>query len=292
VPPELIEACGFEAHRLAPRADPRAGEGALYAAGVCPFVRAWIAQAPRVDGAAAVVAGSECDQMRRGADILARRAPLPVFLLNVPATWQTEAARRYYRDELRRLAAFLEAAGGVFPSGDALAARMAAAERRRARERAAAAEAASRPAAGVPIALVGGPLLQEDAALFGLVAACGGRVAVNGLDGGERTAPRAFDPRAARRNPIEELADAYFDGVPDAFRRPDDGLHAWIGRALARHGARGLIMVRYVWCDTWHAETGRLRDELRVPVLELDLNDEVPLARYATRVQAFLEMLA
>ena len=52
--------------------------------------------------------------MRRISELADAPGP-PRFLLNVPATWQQPAPRRYYRDELLRLGAFLERLGGRPP---------------------------------------------------------------------------------------------------------------------------------------------------------------------------------
>ena len=148
------------------------------------------------------------------------------------------------------------------------------------------------PSKGVPIAIVGGPLLKEDDALFELVERAGGQVVLNGLDGEQRTMPRPFDPQRIDSDPLGELADAYFGSIPDSFRRPDVLLHDWLRKEVARCGVRGVILLRYVWCDIWHGQAARIEEELPVPVLDLDLDDEAPASRYATRIGAFMEMLA
>ena len=90
-----------------------------------------------------------------------------------------------------------------------------------------------RAAAGIPLAVLGGPLLETDCAFFDLVEHAGGRVVLDATEGGERTLPRPFDPARLAADPLEELADAYFDGIPDAFRRPNSRLYEWLGRELA-----------------------------------------------------------
>ena len=52
---------------------------------------------------------------------------------------------------------------------------------------------------------------------------------------------------------------------------------------------KGVILVRCVWCDLWHAEIHRLREWLAVPLLDMDLDGEDPVNRCTTRIQAFLE---
>jgi len=285
VPPEWIAAFGLDPLRLTPHTGSRQGAGALFGAGVCPFMRAFVSQAPGVPDARAIVMSTTCDQMRRGAEIAAAESDLPLFLLNMPATCSA-ATRQYYRDELVRLGRFLETVGGEWPDDGRLAATM------RGYERSGAAIPGAASPSGVPIAVIGGPLLKEDDALFGLVERAGGQVVLNGLDGGERTMPRPFDPQRLDADPLGELVDAYFGAIPDAFRRPDGALHEWLREEVAERGARGVILVRYVWCDIWHGEAVRMKEQLPVPVLDLDLDDEAPAVRYATRIEAFMEMLA
>jgi len=80
----------------------------------------------------AVVLTTTCDQMRRAAEWLALGGGPPVFLMNVPATWQTPASARLYRDELQRLGRFLVRLGGAAPSREHLADTMEAYDARRA----------------------------------------------------------------------------------------------------------------------------------------------------------------
>jgi benzoyl-CoA reductase/2-hydroxyglutaryl-CoA dehydratase subunit BcrC/BadD/HgdB len=143
------------------------------------------------------------------------------------------------------------------------------------------------------LALLGGPLLEKDYAVFDLVERAGGRVVLDASEGGLRTLPAAFDPRRVGEAPLEELADAYFRAIPDIFRRPNDGLYRWFAEQLTACQVRGILLRRYVWCDLWHAELQRLREWSPVPVLDTDLNydDHSALARTLSRVEAFLETL-
>jgi len=148
-------------------------------------------------------------------------------------------------------------------------------------------------AAGVPLAILGGPLLDSDHVLFELIERAGGRVALDATEGSQRTLPRPFDPARMASDPLQELADAYFDGIPDAFRRPNHRLYEWLGRELAAHQVRGIIFRRYVWCDLWHAELQRVRQWSRLPVLEIDVGPDDLTApnRVQGRIEAFLEVL-
>lgn len=131
VPAEWIQAHGLE---------PR---GAWFAApscaaavpeGVCAFARAMVG----LTGASrdcAFIFTTACDQMRRAADAVSSGGGPPVFLFNLPATWQTPAARRLYRAELARLGKFLEALGGRAPTDAVLAEAIRDQEQRRERLR-------------------------------------------------------------------------------------------------------------------------------------------------------------
>ena len=118
-------------------------------------------------------------------------------------------------------------------------------------------------------------------------------VALDGTQGGERTEPRLFDPARVALDPLAELADAYFSGIPDPFRRPNSPFYEWLGRKLAARRVRGIIFRRYLWCDLWHAELQRLRQRSALPVLEIDVgpDDTAAPGRVQGRIEAFLETL-
>ena len=59
--------------------------------------------------------------MRYAASLLEYRQGVPVFVMNVPSTWQTEASRSLYLAELQRLSRFLTRLGGTLPSDEELA---------------------------------------------------------------------------------------------------------------------------------------------------------------------------
>lgn len=147
---------------------------------------------------------------------------------------------------------------------------------------------------GVPLALVGGPLLDEDFVLYDVAERAGGRIVLDATEGGERTMPAPFDRRRVRDDPLGELADAYFGAIPDVSRRPNGELFAWLKRELAARGVRGVILHRYLWCDLWEAETYRIKEWCAVPVLALSTGDGTADARARTtaHVAAFLEVLA
>ena len=85
--------------------------------GACAYAGAVVDAAERGLDAAALVLTTVCDQMRYAAAEIERRGRQPVFLFQVPSTWQTAVARQMYLEELRRLGKFLVQLGGRSPSG-------------------------------------------------------------------------------------------------------------------------------------------------------------------------------
>jgi len=288
--------------------------------GVCPYIRGFIDEAIADRRASGIVMTTVCDQMRRAFDILIRRHNLPAFLMNVPSTWQSLGAQKLYIDELKRLGRFLVQLGGKPFSSDDLAQVMleydtvrsfilAARPYLSARQYAEAILAfnragpdaitqdglASKPlTAGIPLAIVGGPLMKQDFDMFDMVEHFGRRVVLNATENGERGMCPPFDRRRLHDDPLMELANAYFGGIQDASRRPNNELYRWLKQEFVSRGVRGIIFRRYVWCDIWHAELWRLKDWIDLPVLDLVMSGEreTDRQRTANRIQAFLEILS
>jgi benzoyl-CoA reductase/2-hydroxyglutaryl-CoA dehydratase subunit BcrC/BadD/HgdB len=331
IPAEWISAHGLRPHWLCPKRAP-ARPSLAVTRGICPFAGAVIDAALSGIDASALVLTTICDQMRYAAAVIKSRSAYPIFLFNVPSTWQTAEVRRLYHDELERLGRFLVQLGGKSPDNIDLADVMLSYERERfavcaARDRLSARQYAKalaearggekfkkigndttltltlsgyRPEAGrergyhgIPLAVLGGPMLDSDYDFFDLVERCGGCVALDATEGGERTFPKPFDPAKIKTDPLYELTDAYFRGIPDVFRRPNSELYEWLGHELKARQVRGIIFRRYVWCDLWHAELHRLKQWSALPVLEIDVDTEdadTP-GRAEGRIEAFLEML-
>ncbi|MEI7730430.1 MAG: 2-hydroxyacyl-CoA dehydratase family protein [Verrucomicrobiota bacterium] len=308
------------AHDLAPRGvwalNPP--EAVALKAGVCAFAQGALQWAGAGAEGAAVFASS-CDQLRRAADEVAARNAARTFLFNLPATWQTAAARQMYRAEVARLGRFLVALGGSAPTPEKLAQTFAAYQRARqqllAAQPACAARAWAeavvrfhagdpvnalepsapadprRAAAGVPVALVGGPMLPAYFNLLDALEAAGGRVVLNATEAGERSllAPAPADAPVLSR---DALADFYLDRCADVFQRPNTRLYAWLRERLAARAVRGLVLWSYFACDLWRAELQSLREAFDLPVLLIEpdaMHGDSP--RLHTRLQAFVEML-
>lgn len=290
IPAEWIEAHGLRPLRLIPR---KAGRRAplRIAAGMCPFMAAFINEACSSRSVSAIVLTTTCDQMRRAADALSAGAANcpPLFLMNIPATWQTAAARGMYVSELKRLSRFLVQVGGRRWSHASL-------RRAMARNGSRTTPLAGGTAAGgepgrIAIAVVGGPLAHWDKGVLDAIGRSGGHVVLDATENGGRTAHQLFQRDMTRTDPLAALVKAYFENMPDAFRRPNTQLHDWLRQQITERGVRGIIVLRYLWCDLWHAETYRLRHLLDIPTLQVDLNGEPPPATVRTRIQAFLEAL-
>jgi benzoyl-CoA reductase/2-hydroxyglutaryl-CoA dehydratase subunit BcrC/BadD/HgdB len=286
VPPEWILAHGFVPERIVPSIG--AGPSELAGMqGLCPYAGAFAENLMRRKDRA-VVAASTCDQMRRVAQLLQARGGFPVFVLNVPASWQTVNAHRMYRSELERLGRFLVRLGGTPPASAELADLLLEHDARRSLD-----AGRQRVQAGrVPLALLGSPLCKEQLRIEEIIEEAGGTVVLDGTDGGDRTMPGRLDRRAVRGDPLSALADAYFGALPDAFRRPNYPLYAWLAAETRARGVRGVVFAWQTWCDVWHAELPRLVEWSRVPVLGLQLagtGDDG--ARSRARIEAFLEVL-
>jgi len=309
VPAEWIGAHGLRPSRIMPRA--RRGGGIE---GLCAYARAFGDQLAKSD-AAAVIVTTVCDPLRRLPELPGVDEGPPLFLFNVPATWQSRGAQELYLEELRRLGRFLVELGGTCPSDEVLAGVMLDYDEGRARLRDARGRLSGRAFAeaiarfhrdgvldleeseerevpgGVPLALVGGPLLAEHLELFDLVEAHGGHIALDATETGERGLPAPFDRRALRQAPLLELAGAYFGSIPSAFRRPNSELYRWLRERMSERGIAGILFKRYVWCDLWNAESERMREWAEVPLLAVDTHDQGLDPSFASRVQALLEVL-
>jgi benzoyl-CoA reductase/2-hydroxyglutaryl-CoA dehydratase subunit BcrC/BadD/HgdB len=88
------------------------------------------------------------------------------------------------------------------------------------------------------------------------------------------------------------LAEAYFGSITNIGERPNNRIFLWIKKTIESFGIRGMVIVRYIWCDKWHSEVRRLREWLNIPVLDIELGPERIDERTMNRVEAFMEILA
>jgi len=291
VPAEWIAAHGFEPCRLKPQGQCNAQLEGLE--GVCAYVRAFLSDVFKDEQAEAVILTTLCDQMRRAFDLYTSLDSRPGFLFNVPSTWQTAQARRLYSDELKRLGRFLTRLGATPPDRETLARTMRRFDDHRAQLRTVQAPANSGRAAQLRLALVGGPLLQRNDELLHMLEQCGAGIALDATETGLLGTCRAFAAQALHDDPFAELIDAYFGSIQHVGRRPNTDFYQCLHEAMHTHAIQGVIWRRYLWCDLWHAELARFREEIKLPVLDLEVTDALPKdrARLLNRVQAFIEML-
>jgi len=283
VPPEWIAAHGFAPVRVVPHA---AREARFNGQGVCYYCHSLAEELCRSTDFAGVVLTTTCDQMRRMAERFADECPTPVFLFNMPATWRSESSGALYRAELQRLGNFLVELGGHHPTPSEPIVRLVV------QGDAARMPCATNAATGIPLALIGGPELWEHERILDCIRQAGGYVAIDGRTGAERTCPKAVDRDLANRDPLAALVDAYFEHIPDAFRRPNDRLFDWIDNSVRMRSVRGAIVGHYVWCDLWRAEAYRIKERLSVPCLIIDYDESPEVSeRTSGRIHAFLETL-
>lgn len=277
VPPEWIAAHGLRPRRWlgGERKEITTPPGAC--AFACGLARGSAPAGAEVD-TAGIVFTTTCDQMRRSAEFRAEQSP-PRFLMNIPATWRTAAARELYREELHRFSRFLIACGGSAPPPGQLVRTMNQYSVQRAgfalahlsRDDSPRCAMAHPAGTRARVAIVGGPLRQQDHRIVELLEQAGGQIVLDASETGERCRPAAFDAQRLVNDPVEELVRAYFDTIPDVFRRPDTMLYDYLRNRLADRQVQGIVLVRHVWCDQWHAHVVRLRQTFGLPVVEIDL---------------------
>jgi len=263
VPAEWIKAHGLESRGVwfAPQF---ALDSLPLSAGLCAFAHAAVRLA-ETQRESAVIFSTHCDQLRRGFDAVAGPACAPVFLFNLPATWQTPVARQIFAAELERLGDFLVALGGHAPSSGELLETMTHYSLARDRLLGAApgcagrryAEAVARfhwdgscppsgdaffrgqegpsPPGSVPLALIGGPLPRSQWDLLDIIERAGGRVVLNGTEAGERSLQPAF--------PLETLRAALAPGSEESERCLQAALHPALLEALTRGYIEGCVDV-------------------------------------------------
>lgn len=289
------------------------------AEGVCPFVQAFAHQLLTDNSIGGAVMTTVCDQTRRAYDIVSQQHKDNIFLMNVPSTWKSDESRNMYIDELKRLGRFICRFGGKTPSDKTLVKTMIKYDSLRktllASKNSLVPRIYSESIAqlnesgevnihedlvikkslkeNIPIALVGGPLVKYDFQIFDMVENSKGKIVLDATETGERTLPRPFNSSLLREKPLAELADAYFGTIPDISNRPNDRLYDWLKKKIFQTKARGIILRRMIFCDTWHSFLYQLRKVLNLPVLDLDEDGQIHKSkqRLINRIQAFLEML-
>lgn len=92
--------------------------------------------------------------------------------------------------------------------------------------------------------------------------------------------------------PFAELARFYFTRSPCACRRPNTALFDHIRRLVRERRVQGIINKSLLYCDAYRFEVQRLREDVGLPVLDVDGDYSVEnRQQLRTRIEAFLEML-
>jgi benzoyl-CoA reductase/2-hydroxyglutaryl-CoA dehydratase subunit BcrC/BadD/HgdB len=312
VPVEWIAAHGFQPRGLLP---PACTLGA--AMGVCAYSEAFLEMAETAADKA-VVFTSRCDQMRRAADCATQHRGKAVFLMNLPATWQTPAARQLYRDEMERLGRFLVRLGGSPPSDSMLREIMTRYDQARQALRALRSRLPGRQFADAVAQFHrDGTVATTKQAAFSMnlapspqpspplgervptgqvpVALVGGPLlpghfeifdwieACGGAVALNATlhGERSLLPAFDERYLTQDPRGVLADAcfdLPDVFQRPNTRLYDWLRTRLAERGIKGILTWHYSWCDLWRVEIQRLREKFQLPVLELDAGDSATLS--------------
>ena len=278
LPPEWISAHGLEPVNIKPCTEV-ISEG--LGEGVCPFAESMYRNALSSENLA-VIFTTRCDQMRRISELY-RSSGKETFLMNIPSTWKNPVSLDIYMDELLRLSRFLTQLSGNELSIDWLKSRIKGREifispcekdvRR--------------------IALMGGPAIESDTELIKMIESNSATIAFDATELGEIAQPD-IDFDNLEKDPVAELANAYFADMPDIAKRPNTQFYEKAERMIKEREIEAIIVRVYPWCDLWHAEIQRLKDYFGLPLLHLTADINVtPLKdkRLQTRVKAFLEML-
>ncbi len=281
IPPEWIAAHGLQPCRLQLSAT-HTGMGIR--PGLCPYADALTNHAARPDNALLIVSMT-CDQIRRAVESLAQNsaaAGSSVYEFCVPATLHA-TAREHYRYELERLSRFLVRHGGRKPSGTFLGVT---------RSHHSEKPTGSARRDGIPVAIVGGHLLREHIELVETIERCGGRVNLDTGEESDRVRPVLPEGSDGERDAVEILTRAYFDMIPDVFRRPDNAFDRWLNLRLKEEKIEGIVFYSYLWCDLWRCKHRQIAADIPLPALHVELGPEVRLqSRTITRIEAFLESL-
>ncbi len=312
VPPEWIAAHGLTPRRIVP--DCVGIETTRE--GICSFAAGLERMGNTSTENGLIVLTSTCDQMRRLSERLSDRYGHRVFLMHMPATWENPAALELFKDELRRLGRFLVPHGGQPPSNELLSRLLLEYEKKRQTLLSRRFSLSSRrfseslfnlysnesipemverispPSNLIRIALIGGPLRRQDWILFDLIEQAGGCVVLDATETGERSLPVHLDKDKTITHPLDAMAESYFHGIPDVFRRPNISLYQYLLKQCNERRVQGIVLVRHLWCDLWHAELHRLKNELGRPVIEIDLGTgEGDTPRNRSRIESLMEIL-
>lgn len=283
IPPEWIEAHGFEAVRVEPDFDNK--YPIEESEGLCSFMRGFYNNAESVSPVA-IISSSVCDQMRRGYDLYQEKSVTPLFLFNQPALWSRATHLKHYTMELKKMGNFLEHVGGKKPTKAKLKEKMIEWESKR--------EALRIQQQGTGSTLlgkIGGPVPSAMKPLLSLFEEKGGSFCFDSTEYSAENAPERYDRREMAEDPLLHLSESWFSSNISIYKRPNTHFFQWLNNKITTHSPSAIVLFRWVWCDFWHGESQRISQSLDIPVLTIDLNENTALERNRTRIEAFMESL-
>jgi benzoyl-CoA reductase/2-hydroxyglutaryl-CoA dehydratase subunit BcrC/BadD/HgdB len=279
-------------HECIPKKVTVISENQLSSEGKCSYASSFM-KTMKEQEADAIIITSTCAQMRHSAEQM-NDFP-PVFLFNMPVTWQAPAAKKQYINELHRLSIFLTGISGQCKEKNLRATMieydLIRSELKSLKEKMQAKQflenifefnnkgciknnstANSKHAQHrIRIALTGGPLTNNHLQLFDVFEKNNISVLLNCTENGEWSLGEKFRKKPLLDNPFMELADSYF-AIPEIFRRPNNKFYSRLKKEVAEYNIQGLIINRYPWCDLWLAEVERIKNCLNIPVLDLEMD--------------------
>ena len=248
--------------------------------GICPYAELMLHNALEENVAASVFT-TRCDQMRRISE-LCRSTGKESFLMNVPSTWENPVSVEIYKDELLRLSRFLSEVSGESLSYEKL-------KRSFVNKK----NCSFDDKKGKRIALMGGPETRQDSGLIKILEDNSANIALYATEQGEISQPD-IDLENLDKDPVAELANAYFSNIPDIAKRPNTQFYEKAKTVIKERGIEAIIVRIYPWCDLWHAEVQRIKEFFDLPVLHVTADINVLPEndrRLQTRLEAFLEMI-
>ena len=108
------------------------------------------------------------------------------------------------------------------------------------------------------------------------------------------TGSRSFaDDVPKTGDPMQGLADFYFNRVPCMHRRPNAALYDYVRKLATERRVTGVVYKTLLYCDSWSFEAQRLKAALEpLPFLHLDTDySKENHEQVRTRIEAFLEIL-
>ncbi len=246
-------------------------------AGICDtvsYVDAMLST-QRVD---VVVVTTECDQMRRAADLWQMRyGKSRIFLWNIPTVTRQSLMQKMYAEELQRWGRWLQ---NLSPMGTP-----------QLRETFSMQKGVQKDVQKLkPLALVGSPWLKNQEQLYHWFESRGFEIV---LDWSENAEART-DIGSMQFLDIEAIASHFVEHYFSPFQKPNSAFYESFLSQVKLHQCQGIIVLRTAWCDQWRGVFARMQELSDVPVMEwiMDSNESLnENSRILTRLEAFLEFL-